>query len=127
MITSPRISLFLSSLVICQLAIGGDWPAWRGPTGMGLSEEKNLPVQWSTTENVKWRVALPEPGNSTPIVSRGRVFVTQAAGDRRTVMCFDRNDGKLRWQQGVTTKEKEPTHATNPYCSSSPVTDGERV
>jgi outer membrane protein assembly factor BamB len=94
---------------------------------MGLSEEKNLPVQWSTTENVKWRVALPEPGNSTPIVSRGSVFVTQAAGDRRTVMCFDRNDGKLRWQQGVTTKEKEPTHATNPYCSSSPVTDGERV
>ena len=40
---------------------------------------------------------------------------------------FDRTDGKLLWQQGVTTKEKEPTHQTNPYCPASPVTDGERV
>ena len=104
-----------------------DWPAWRGPTGIGISDERNLPVKWSATENVKWRVPLPEPGNSTPIVWRGRIFVTQAVGERRTVMCFDRTNGKLLWQQGVTTKEKEPTHATNPYCSGSPVTDGERV
>jgi outer membrane protein assembly factor BamB len=76
---------------------------------------------------VKWRVALPEPGNSTPIVSRGKVFVTQAVGERRTLMCFDRADGKLLWQQGVTAKEKEPTHSSNPYCSGSPVSDGERV
>jgi outer membrane protein assembly factor BamB len=42
-------------------------------------------------------------------------------------MCFQRTDGKLLWQVGVTTAEKEPTHGTNPYCSASPVTDGERV
>lgn len=107
--------------------LAADWPAWRGPSGIGLSEEKNLPVKWSTTENVKWRVTLPEPGNSTPIVSRGRIFVTQAVGDRRTLMCFDRTDGKLAWQQGVTTNAKDPTHATNPYCSGSPATDGEHV
>jgi outer membrane protein assembly factor BamB len=76
---------------------------------------------------VKWRVALPEPGNSTPIVWGEKVFLTQAVGDRRTLMCFNRADGKLMWQQGVTTAEKEPTHGTNPYASQSPVTDGERV
>jgi outer membrane protein assembly factor BamB len=125
-ITHPRFFLFL--LILCRgHALAGDWPAWRGPTGIGLCDDKNLPVTWSTTENVKWRVPLPEPGNSTPIISRGRIFITQAVGDRRTVMCFDRADGKLRWQQGVTSKQKEPTHATNPYCSGSPVTDGERV
>ena len=120
--------LFALLLLVCHGAAGAaDWPAWRGPTALGLGHEKNLPLQWSATENVKWRVALPEAGNSTPIVSRGRVFVTQAVGDRRTLMCFDRADGKLLWQQGVTAAEKEPTHATNPYCSGSPVTDGERV
>jgi outer membrane protein assembly factor BamB len=104
-----------------------DWPAWRGATGIGVCSERALPVQWSATDNVRWRVALPEAGNSTPIVSRGKVFVTQAVGERRTLMCFDRAEGNLLWQQGVTAKEKEPTHATNPYCSGSPVADGERV
>lgn len=94
---------------------------------MGICEEKGLPTKWSKTEHVKWRVALPERGNSTPIVWKDRVFVTQPVGAQRTLMCFDRKDGKLLWQKGVTTKEKEPTHGTNPYCSASPVTDGERV
>jgi outer membrane protein assembly factor BamB len=107
----------------------GNWPAWRGPEGTGVSVEKGLPVRWSQSENVRWRVPLPERGNSTPIVWDNRVFITQAVekGSRRTVMGFDRADGKLLWQSGVTYREKEVTHATNPYCSASPVTDGERV
>ncbi len=114
-------------LFAASFTSAGDWPAWRGPQGIGVTTEERLPVKWSPVENVRWRVALPEAGNSTPIVSRGRVFVTQAVGDRRTLMCFDRVDGKLLWQQGVSTKEKEPTHNTNPYCPASPVTDGQRV
>ena len=109
-------------------AAAGDWPAWRGPLGTGVSTETNLPVRWSTTEGVRWRVPLPEPGNSTPIVSKGRVFLTQPAGRERTLLCLDRTDGRRLWQQGVTTKlDEDPTHGTNPYCSPSPVTDGERV
>ena len=53
--------------------------------------------------------------------------MTQAVGDRRTLMCFARADGKVLWQAGIATTEKDPTHPTNPYCSASPVTDGERV
>ncbi|MEX2142233.1 MAG: PQQ-binding-like beta-propeller repeat protein [Pirellulales bacterium] len=126
MIAKP-VPLLLLVLFGASSLFAGDWPAWRGPKGVGVSNEKDLPIKWSATENVRWRVPLPGPGNSTPIVSRGRVFVTQAVGDRRTLMCFDRQDGKLLWQKGVTTKEKEPTHETNPYCGASPVTDGERV
>lgn len=126
-----QLPLRLSPLLFLVLGVGpgfaGNWPAWRGPLGTGQSEERNLPVKWSATEGVKWRVPLPERGNSTPVVWGERVFVTQAVGDRRTLMCFHRADGRLLWQQGVTTREKEPTHATNPYCSGSPVTDGERV
>jgi outer membrane protein assembly factor BamB len=124
----PLPAFLCGAWTLCAFTLSAaDWPAWRGPTADGISTEKGLPTKWGRTENVKWRVALPEGGNSTPIVWRGRVFVTQAVGDRRTLMCFDRADGKLLWQQGVTTREKEPTHNTNPYCPASPVTDGGRV
>jgi outer membrane protein assembly factor BamB len=113
--------------LLLATACAGDWPAWRGPLGAGICDEKNLPTVWGTNQNVRWRVALPEPGNSTPVVWGDRVFLTQPVGDRRTLMCFQRTDGKLLWQAGITTREKEPTHNTNPYCSASPVTDGERV
>jgi outer membrane protein assembly factor BamB len=123
---SLRIA-FMLSCVSLQVTSFADWPAWRGPDGMGVSTEADLPTQWNANENVRWRVALPEPGNSTPIVSGDRIFVTQPVGSRRMLMCFDRNAGTLLWQQGVETKEAEPTHATNPYCSASPVTDGNVV
>jgi outer membrane protein assembly factor BamB len=125
--TSFRLLSTLAFAALLSTAHAANWPAWRGPLGTGICEEKNLPEKWSTTENVKWRIPLPEPGNSTPVVWGDHVFLTQAVGERRTLMCFNRQDGKLLWQAGVTTKGKDPTHATNPYCSASPVTDGERV
>src|SRR6187399_2729783 len=104
-------------VLLCAVSNAADWPAWRGPTGTGITTETALPTKWSKTENVKWRVSLPEAGNSTPIVWGDRVFLTQAAGDRRELWCLDRNDGKLLWKSGVTAKQKDPTHGTNPYCS----------
>jgi outer membrane protein assembly factor BamB len=63
------------------------------------------------------------------VVVGDRVFVTQATekDDRRIVMCFARDDGRLLWQSGVTFAEGEPSNAQNPYCSASPATDGQRV
>lgn len=111
------------------IASAANWPAWRGPEGSGVTTEKNLPLRWGTNENVRWRVALPDRGNSTPIVWDDRVFVTQAIEkeNRRTLLCFDRKTGKQLWRQGTTYTETDPTHATNPQCSASPVTDGELV
>jgi outer membrane protein assembly factor BamB len=110
-------------------ADGDNWPGWRGIAGDGVSLEENLPTEWDRQTNVRWRVELPEAGNSTPIVWDKRVFVTQpiGGGKRRTVICFDRETGRQLWQAGVDAVEMEPTHETNPYCSPSPVTDGERV
>ncbi len=106
-----------------------NWPAWRGPAGQGICRETDLPLRWSTNENIRWRVPLPDRGNSTPIIWDRRIFVTQALAreGRRTLMCFDRADGNLLWQAGTAYTEEDPTHDTNPHCSASPVTDGERV
>src|SRR4051794_598570 len=88
-------------------AFAANWPAWRGPAGTGITAEAQLPSTWSAKENVRWRVDLPERGNSSPIVWGDKVFVTQALSDanRRTVICLDRKDGKLLWQAGPTYAE----------------------
>lgn len=122
-------SLILTGLAAATSLMAGNWPGWRGPTANGISTDKNLPVKLGTNENVRWRAPLPERGNSSPIVWGDRVFVTQAVNseNRRTIMCFDRANGKLLWQSGVTYAEREQTQNANPYCSATPVTDGERV
>lgn len=106
-----------------------NWPAWRGPTADGECRETNLPVNWSPDENIRWKIALPDQGNSTPIVWEDRIFLTQATdkGKQRSLMCLDRRDGKQLWQKTIEFPDREPTHGTNPYCSASAVTDGERV
>src|SRR4029450_11469351 len=78
-------------------------------------------------ENVRWRAPLPEPGNSTPIIWDQRVFITQAVGTHRKLICFDRLPGSITWENGAVSTEPELTHETNPFGSSSPVTDGARV
>ena len=119
------------TVVLCAAVptFADNWPAWRGADGSGLSSEKNLPLTWSATENVCWKVELPERGNSTPSVWGDRIFLTQATdkSTKRAVMCLARADGKLLWKQETDYKDKEPTHPTNPYCSGSPVTDGTHV
>jgi outer membrane protein assembly factor BamB len=117
----------LAAFVGSSVGHAANWPAWRGPAGDGITTETELPLTWSATENVGWKTELPERGNSTPIVWGDRVFVTQAEGSRRTILCFHRRDGKVLWQQGPEWKTPERSHATNPPCSASPVTDGERV
>lgn len=117
-------------MVVWALAARAEnWPGWRGPDGGGVSRESGIPVTWSKTEGVRWRVELPEPGNSTPAVWGDAVLITQAkkAAGERLLLCLDRATGKQRWRAVVPYREEEPTHATNPYALASPATDGERA
>lgn len=109
--------------------LAGDWPAWRGPTGQGHCDETGLPLTWTATENVRWKVPLDNPGNSTPVVWKDKVFLTQAnkGGSTRSVLCLARADGKKLWQQDVSYAEKERNWNENWYANASPATDGERV
>lgn len=125
-----RLFLFVSVvLLLTGSARADNWPAWRGPHGTGRAHESSAPLKWSSSTNVKWKAALPGPGNATPIVWGDRVFIAQARDDGRirSLICFDRDDGEQLWTREVRYEDEEPTHKTNPYCSSSPVTDGERV
>ena len=125
---APRL---LSFLLLCPLisSFADNWPMWRGANGDGTCTESGLPEKWSTTENVLWKVALPDRGNSTPVIWGDKLFLTQAIEKegKRLLLCFDKKTGKPLWDAGIIYREKELTHATNPYCAASPATDGERV
>lgn len=125
-----RIALMLAfAILMYSEAHADNWPAWRGVNGDGISAERNLPIKWSATDNVRWKVALPVPGNSTPIIWQDHVFLTQGldGGKRRALIAFNRKDGSKRWQREVECTTAETSHKQNPPCSASPVTDGEAV
>src|SRR5262245_42208750 len=94
-------------LLLSSTAAADNWPAWRGPTGQGHSAETNLPIKWSATENVKWKVRLPDEGNSTPAVWGDKVFLTQATetGKKRSLWCLSRKDGAKLWEKTVEYAE----------------------
>jgi outer membrane protein assembly factor BamB len=126
------LALCLTSFCV-SLAAADDWLTWRGPNTSGKVQETGFPLTWSDENgeqtNIKWKVPLPAPGNSTPIVVGERIFLTSPSADDKVRMlaCFDRTDGSVLWQYDVPYNEEDPTHKTNPHASSSPVSDGERV
>lgn len=122
-------TLLLLALSAPLSAFADNWPMWRGANGDGTCSESGLPEKWSQTENVLWKVKLPDRGNSTPVVWGDKLFLTQAIEKegRRLLLCFDKKTGRQLWDAGTIYRETELTHGTNPYCSASPATDGERV
>jgi outer membrane protein assembly factor BamB len=154
---SPRPGIFLCCLALAAgwsaSARGDDnWPAFRGPQATGVAEGDNLPLTWSTTENVEWKTDIPGRGWSSPIVWGRRIFVTTVLNTRTTpeakkglyfkgeqhdvpesnhlwkVMCLDLDSGKLLWERTAHEGRPETTlHIKNSYASETPVTDGKRV
>ena len=81
-------------------AASGDWPWWRGPNFNGVAEAgQEVPIEWSDTKNVVWKVAVPGRGHSTPIVVGNRVFLQTAdeTDKSQSVLCYDRRTGKRLW------------------------------
>jgi outer membrane protein assembly factor BamB len=116
-------------LVLAAGAPAEDWPGWRGPRGDGTSTEKGIPLHWSKTDNIAWKVPIPGKGHSSPIVSGDRIFVTTCLEkeEKRLLLCLDRRDGKLLWERVVLTARLERKHGLNSFASSTPVTDGKYV
>jgi outer membrane protein assembly factor BamB len=106
-----------------------EWPRFRGPTGQGLSSERNLPIQWSATDNIAWKTPIPGDGWSSPVVQGDRVFVT-AARDKNTschVLCLDRDTGKILWDKEVFKQGTYTIRPKNSFATPTPATDGGRV
>lgn len=122
-----RQSLFVIAIVLLSipLARAENWPQWRGPSLNGVSTEKNLPVKWTTEENVAWKLAMPEWSGSTPIIWRDRIFLNVAEKDELYLWCVDRTKGTVLWKKllGSGNVKMRKQNMSSP----SPVTDGKSV
>ena len=116
-------ALFIVALSLPGLA--EDWPQWRGPSLNGISTEKNLPVHWSTTENVAWKLAMPSKTGSTPIIWGNYIFVNVADGDDLALWCVDKAKGTPVWKKLVAHGNYKINKQN--MSSPSPVTDGKNV
>jgi outer membrane protein assembly factor BamB len=113
-------------LVIANSALAADWPQFRGVNGLGVSADKNLPVQFGPQKNVVWKTELP-PGHSSPIVAGSRIFVTAYEGEKLLTIGLDRASGKILWKREAPRPRREYMQETNSPASGSPVSDGRSV
>lgn len=110
------------------------WPRFRGPGGLGISAYTNVPDTWNglTGEGIVWKVPVPLPGNSSPVVWGNRLFLTGATEEQRQVYCFDTATGEILWQQDVAGPPVDPEEpmeimdATG-YAAPTMATDGRWV
>jgi outer membrane protein assembly factor BamB len=140
-------SIILALGLLCSSlpALGGEnWPQFRGPTGLGFSDEKNLPLHWGGPkhENVLWTSPLHGAGHASPIVWGDKVFVCTVKwpgnGDSQDsvmpehhVACYRVRDGKLLWDTlvppGPWLRNDFRSGAGGGYAAPTPATDGNLV
>jgi outer membrane protein assembly factor BamB len=149
-----RAALIACVLLSAGRAAGENWPQWRGPANDGISSEKDLPVEWSATKNVAWKLDLPGMGGSTPAVWGDRIFLTSEEGGPKVgapreakgpkgrrprggaatvspgaqivLMCVS-TSGKVLWKKSLGQATPWSRIDEGNGASASPSTDGERV
>jgi outer membrane protein assembly factor BamB len=116
--------------VACSAVLAQDWPEFRGPTQQGHSNERGLPVSWSETSNVRWKVAIPGRGWSTPAIQGDRIWLTTATEEGKSLraICVDRNTGAIVHNIEVfRLKQAKQVNSKNSHASPTPVLEGDRV
>jgi outer membrane protein assembly factor BamB len=125
----------LAIVIVCAFSLthasaGDNWPEFRGPNGDGHSDSVGLPVRWSESENIKWKVAVHDKGWSSPVIWGNQIWLTTATvdGHRLFVVCVDRETGRILHDIKLFDVEK-PGYCipTNSYASPTPVVEAGRV
>ena len=117
-------------LLLTLLLPPSDWPQFRGPTGQGVSDETGLPLNWSETTNVRWKIPIPGKGWSSPVVQGDRVWLTTATEDGRSLraIAVDRNSGAiLKNVEIFLLKSAKLANSKNSFASPTPVVEGDHV
>ena len=117
-------------LILLLFVVPNDWPQFRGPTGQGVSEERNLPLTWSENKNVRWKVPIPGRGWSSPVIQGDRIWLTTATDEGKSLraIAIDRNTGAIVQNVEVFhLKSAKLTNSKNSFASPTPVIDGDRV
>jgi outer membrane protein assembly factor BamB len=104
-----------------------NWPNWRGPDNNGVARSHGLPIRWSESRNIVWKLPLPGKAGSTPVIWGDRIFLTSSKDNDFVLLCI-RSDGKPLWEcplaraVGLASKKDEGNEG-----AASPSTDGKYV
>jgi outer membrane protein assembly factor BamB len=111
-----------------------DWPQFRGPRGQGISNARNVPVNWSSSSNILWRAEIPGRGWSSPVLRRGRLYVTTSVSPAENgnpslrALCLDAGSGKSLWDTEVFVHTGSTyIHNKNSHASPTPVLEDDRL
>lgn len=115
------------SVLLIHTGAAQEWGRFRGPNGEGHASAANLPVQW-TEADYRWTADLSGVGYSSPVVCRGKLFVTSAIEDDATQMicCLSATDGAKLWEKSFESKPHKH-HPFNCHAASTPALDEEAV
>jgi len=133
MCISVRVSLCLGVLACAAssaLAQAAPWPDYRGQDGTGYVQGVDVPLRWSEDKNVRYKVAVPGTGWSSPVVDGGLVWMTTAtdAGQKLHALAFSAETGELLFERVVfENAAPEKKNALNSFASPSPVLGGGHV
>ncbi len=117
-------------LTLSGLVFAESWPQFRGPNATGVSQDQNLPTEWSQTTGLTWKAALPGRGVSSPVVVGDRVFVTCSSGtrdDKLHVLCFDAHTGRQLWHRTLKATGSTVAHRKTCMAANTPVADATGV
>ena len=95
------IIVILFPIALALASRAEDWPQWRGSGRDGVWHERGIRKKFPAGGlPVRWRAPVGY-GFSSPVVAKGRVFVTDVLLDRPKVrgrvLCFEETTGKLLW------------------------------
>lgn len=128
---SSLLSILSPLCLLCVLcSFVADWPQFRGPTGQGISEERGLPLTWSENKNVRWKVAIPGRGWSSPVVQGDRIWLTTATEEGKSLraIAIDRNTGAIIQNVEIfRLKSAKLANSKNSLASPTPVIEGDRI
>ncbi len=125
-------------LLTTARALAGEteWPQFRGAGGQGISAAVGVPTAWSATENVAWKVELPGRGWSSPVLAKGRLYLTAAVGEPGAegvtlhALCLDAADGRLLWDTDIFQPDAASSgamHRKNSLASPTPIVTADRL
>ena len=127
-----RAHAIATALLLLAASVGADtpdpegWSRFRGPNGSGVSTSTRLPSEFGPDTNVVWKTELPF-GHSSPALTRERIFLTGARGERLVTICLDRRTGKILWEREAPRSRVEKLDTRNGPAGPTPATDGTNV
>ncbi|QDV47804.1 outer membrane biogenesis protein BamB [Stieleria neptunia] len=139
MITPPRylFVVLLGGFITTTTCLAEYWTEFRGPGGQGHSGADSLPLSWSETEHIAWKIPIEGDGWSSPVVADGKIYLTTAtpldgdADKARSLraLCIRADDGRILWNKEVFIQSGDGVqmHKKNSHASATPVLEGDRL